>query len=125
MNVTMLKAKIHRATVTHGELNYEGSIAIDGNLLNAAGIRPFEQIHAWNVSNGMRFVTYAIEAEKNSGIISVNGSAARRVQVGDIIIIAAFVGLDERDLSDFVPRLVYVDGENAITHLSSGIAVQS
>lgn len=124
MNLTMLKAKIHRATVTQGELNYEGSIAIDGALLEASGIRPFEQIHAWNVSNGMRFVTYAIEAQRGSGTISVNGSAARRVQVGDIIIIAAFASVDERELDRFDPRLVYVDESNRITRIGSGIAIQ-
>ena len=76
MQLNMLKAKIHRATVTHAELHYEGSIAIDGDLLDAAGIREYEQIHAWNVNNGERFVTYALRAEEGSGIISVNGSAA-------------------------------------------------
>jgi aspartate 1-decarboxylase len=93
MHLNMLKAKIHRATVTHAELNYEGSIAIDGLLLDASGIREYEQIHAWNINNGKRFVTYALRAEEGSGIISVNGSAAHRAQPGDLVIIAAFAQL--------------------------------
>ncbi len=93
MHLNMLKAKIHRATVTHAELHYEGSIAIDGLLLDASGIREYEQIHAWNINNGKRFVTYALRAEEGSGIISVNGSAAHRAKARVIfdVIIAAFV----------------------------------
>lgn len=124
MNLSMLKAKIHRATVTQGELNYEGSIAIDGALLRESGIRPFEQIHAWNVANGMRFVTYAIEAAEHSGTISVNGSAARSVQVGDLLIIAAFATMDEHDLAGFAPKLVYVDHLNRIKRVGTEIPVQ-
>jgi aspartate 1-decarboxylase len=112
MNVTMLKAKIHRVTVTQAELNYEGSIAIDQDLLAASGIRPFEQIHAWNVSNGLRFVTYAIAAEAGSGTISVNGSAARSVQIGDILIIAAFASMADAEAETFKPSLVHVDANN-------------
>ncbi|HET8765629.1 MAG TPA: aspartate 1-decarboxylase, partial [Rhodanobacter sp.] len=97
MLLNMFKSKIHRATVTHAELQYEGSIAIDGDLLDACGIREYEQIHAWDVSNGKRFVTYALRAEEGSGIISVNGSAAHRAQPGDLVIIAAFVGLSEAE----------------------------
>jgi aspartate 1-decarboxylase len=93
MHLNMLKAKIHRVTVTHAELHYEGSIAIDGLLLDASGIREYEQIHAWNINNGKRFVTYALRAEEGSGIISVNGSAAHRAKPGDLIIIAAFAQL--------------------------------
>ena len=108
MHLNMLKCKIHRATVTHAELNYEGSIAIDGNLLDAAGMREYEQIHAWNINNGERFVTYALRAEEGSGIISVNGSAARRVSTGDLVIIAAFVGLNVSRLLE--SRQILVDG---------------
>ena len=103
MHLNMLKAKIHRATVTHAELHYEGSIAIDGLLLDASGIREYEQIHAWNINNGKRFVTYALRAEEGSGIISVNGSAAHRAQTGDLIIIAAFAQLSEAELEKFQP----------------------
>lgn len=124
MLLNMFKAKIHRATVSHAELHYEGSIAIDGNLLDAAGIREYEQIHAWDISNGERFVTYALRAEEGSGIISVNGSAARSVQVGDLIIIAAFAQLNEAELEKFQPTCVYVDADNRITHTNRSIPKQ-
>ena len=124
MQLNMLKAKIHRATVTHAELHYEGSIAVDGDLLDAAGIREYEQIHAWNVNNGERFVTYALRAEEGSGIISVNGSAAHRAQPGDIIIIAAFASLSEAEAAVFKPMLVYVDAHNRITHTNRSIPKQ-
>ena len=114
MHLNMLKAKIHRVTVTHAELHYEGSIAIDGLLLDASGIREYEQIHAWNINNGKRFVTYALRAEEGSGIISVNGSAAHRAQPGDLIIIAAFAQLSEAELEKFQPTLVYADAHNRI-----------
>ena len=124
MHLNMFKSKIHRATVTHAELHYEGSIAIDGNLLDAAGIREYEQIHAWDIDNGQRFVTYALRAEEGSGIISVNGSAARSVQVGDLIIIAAFAQLSEAELEHFQPTCVYVDGNNRISHTNRSIPKQ-
>jgi aspartate 1-decarboxylase len=124
MQLNMLKAKIHRATVTHAELHYEGSIAVDGDLLDAAGIREYEQIHAWNVNNGERFVTYALRAEEGSGIISVNGSAAHRAQPGDIIIIAAFATLSEAEAAVFKPMLVYVDAQNRVTHTNRSIPKQ-
>ena len=126
MQLNMLKAKIHRATVTHAELHYEGSIAIDGNLLDAAGIREYEQIHAWDIDNGNRFVTYALRAEEGSGIISVNGSAARSVQKGDLIIIAAFAALNEAELEQFQPTCVYVapGPGNRIGHTNRSIPKQ-
>ncbi|NII11826.1 aspartate 1-decarboxylase [Oleiagrimonas sp. C23AA] len=124
MQLNMLKAKIHRATVTHAELHYEGSIAIDGNLLDASGIREYEQIHAWNIANGERFVTYALRAEEGSGIISVNGSAARRAAPGDLIIIAAFVALDEAELASYKPSLVYANPDNTISHTNDAIPKQ-
>lgn len=126
MHLNMFKAKIHRATVSHAELHYEGSIAIDGNLLDAAGIREYEQIHAWDIDNGERFVTYALRAEEGSGIISVNGSASRRVQPGDLIIIAAFVQLNEAELEKFQPTCVYIAaGEgNRISHTNRSIPKQ-
>lgn len=125
MHLTLLKAKIHRATVTHAELHYEGSIAIDGLLLDAAGIREYEQIHAWNIANGERFVTYALRAEEGSGIISVNGSAAHRAQPGHLLIVAAFAQLAEAELAQFQPRLVYVDAGNRITHTNRSIPKQA
>ncbi len=126
MHLNMLKAKIHRATVTHAELHYEGSIAIDGLLLDASGIREYEQIHAWNVNNGKRFVTYALRAEEGSGIISVNGSAAHRAKPGDIVIIAAFAQLNEAELEKFQPTCVYIAaGEgNHISHTNRSIPKQ-
>ncbi|AFC86891.1 aspartate 1-decarboxylase [Frateuria aurantia] len=124
MHLNILKAKIHRATVTHAELHYEGSIAIDSLLLEASGIREYEQIHAWNINNGKRFVTYALKAEAGSGIISVNGSAAHRAEPGDLIIIAAFVQMTEEELANFQPSLVYVDGKNAIARTSHAIPTQ-
>jgi len=124
MNLNMLKCKIHRATVTHAELHYEGSIAIDGLLLDAAGMREYEQIHAWNINNGKRFVTYALRAEEGSGIISVNGSAAHRAQPGDLIIIAAFAQMSEAEVEQFQPTLVYVDADNRISHTNRSIPKQ-
>jgi len=125
MQLSLLKAKIHRATVTHSELNYEGSIAIDDLLLQASGIREFEQVHIWDVTNGSRFTTYAIRAEAGSGVISLNGGAARHVQVGDLVIIAAFVGLSAEEAESFQPDLVYVDGQNKITHTNHSIPTQA
>ena len=109
---TLLKSKIHRATVTHCELHYEGSCAIDENLLDAADIAENEQVHLWNISNGERFVTYAIRGARGSGMVSVNGSAARRAAVGDLIIVASFAQLAESELAAYKPRLVFVDAHN-------------
>lgn len=125
MQLTLLKTKIHRAVVTHSELNYEGSIAIDDDLLRATGIREFEQVHIWDVTNGARFTTYAIRAEAGSGIISLNGGAARHVQVGDVIIVAAFAAMSEAEASAFKPKLVYVDAQNRITHTNDTIPAQA
>jgi aspartate 1-decarboxylase len=111
---TLLKSKIHRVAVTDCELHYEGSCAIDENLLEAANISENEQIHIWNIDNGERFVTYAIRGERGSGIISVNGSAARRAAVGDLLIIAAFAQVHEDHVSSFAPQLVFVDEANRV-----------
>ena len=125
MNLTLLKAKIHRAHVTHAELHYEGSCAIDGKLLDISGIREYEQIHIWNVTNGERLVTYAIRADENSGIISINGSAARRAAPGDVIIIAAYAQLSEAEAAAFKPTLVYVDDKNRLSHVKNSISKQA
>ena len=125
MNTIMLKGKLHRVTVTHSELEYEGSCAIDGNLLKTAGIREYEQIEIYNVTNGERFTTYAILAEENSGIISVNGAAAHKANPDDIIIICAYVGLNQQELANFKPKLVYVDDKNQITQTRNTIPVQA
>lgn len=121
---TMLKAKLHRVTVTHSELEYEGSCAIDGKLLDTAGIREYEQIEIYNITNGERFTTYAIRAEDNSGIISINGAAAHKANPGDMIIICAYVGLNQQELLSYKPKLVYVDEKNHITHTRNTIPVQ-
>lgn len=125
MNLSMLKAKIHRATVTRAELHYEGSLAIDGRLLDAAGILEYEQIHVYNVGNGERFVTYAIRAEEGSGEISVNGAAAHRARPGDLVIICAYATMPAAEAAGFAPRLVYVDERNRITHLNRRIPLQA
>ena len=125
MQLNMLKAKIHRATVTHAELHYEGSCAIDGRLLDVSGIREYEQIHIYNIQNGERFVTYAIRAEEGSGIISINGAAAHRASPGDLIIIAAYAELDEAELAKFKPTLCYVDRQNRLTHTNDSIPKQA
>ena len=109
-----LYAKIHRATVTHCELHYEGSCGIDQDLLDASGIKPNEQVHIWNVSNGERFITYAIASPRGSGVISLNGSAARRAHVGDLVIIAAFASVHDDKVDEHVPKLVFVDEGNRI-----------
>ena len=111
---TLHSAKIHRATVTHCELHYEGSCAIDEDLLDAAGLVENEQIHVWNVDNGERLVTYAIRAPRGSGIVSLNGSAARRAAVGDLVIVAAFSQVHETNVATHVPKLVFVDEANRI-----------
>jgi len=125
MHLIMLKAKIHRATVTHAELHYEGSCAIDGALLDLSGIREYEQIHIYNVNNGERFVTYAIRADEGSGIISINGAAAHRASPGDIIIICAYAQLSEAEQVNFKPTLVYVDRHNRLSHTRNSIPKQA
>jgi aspartate 1-decarboxylase len=110
----MLKSKLHRVTTTHSDLHYEGSCAIDELLLEAADIREHEHIDIWNVNNGARFSTYAIRAERGSGIISVNGSAARQAAPGDLLIIASFAQMDDKEIAAHHPRLVYVDAQNRI-----------
>ena len=124
MQSLMLKAKLHKACVSHAELDYEGSCAIDGNLLDSAGIREFEQIQIYNISNGERFTTYAIRAESGSGIISVNGAAAHKANVGDKVIICAFGSYTEAELLNHKPKLVYLDESNTITRSSNNIPVQ-
>ena len=125
MQVTMLKCKLHRGRVTHSELDYEGSCAIDSELMERAGIHEYEQIHIYNVTNGERFVTYAIRAEAGSRVISVNGAAAHKADPGDIVIICAYAGIDRQDLVRFKPSLVYLDEENRVTHTSDSIPVQA
>ena len=125
MQRTMLKSKLHRVHVTHSELHYEGSCAIDENLLEAANISEYEQIHLYNVTNGERFSTYAILAERGSGIISVNGAAAHKAAPGDIMIIASYANYNELELQKFSPQLVYVDEKNRIQSQRNAIPAQA
>jgi aspartate 1-decarboxylase len=124
MQLTVLKCKLHRACVTHSELDYEGSCAIDSDLMARAGIREYEQIQIYNIANGERFTTYAIRAEAGSRTISVNGAAAHKATPGDRVIICAYAGLDEAELVGFKPTLVYLDEHNFVTHTGDSIAVQ-
>ena len=121
---TLLKSKIHRVAVTQCELHYEGSCAIDENLLDAANIVENEQIHIWNINNGERFITYAIKGARGSGMISVNGSAARRANTGDLLIIAAFAQVQEAHVVGHVPQLVFVDAHNQQVGLRHHVPVQ-
>lgn len=125
MQLTMLQAKIHRVRVTQSELHYEGSCAIDDDLLDASGIREYQQIDIYNVSNGERFTTYAIRAARGSRTISVNGAAAHKAQPQDILIIAAYSAYSETELLQFHPRLVYVNEHNEMIAQRDNIAVQS
>ncbi|MBN9331379.1 MAG: aspartate 1-decarboxylase [Comamonas sp. SCN 67-35] len=121
---TLLKSKIHRVRATHCDLHYEGSCAIDEDLLDAAGIVENEQVHIWNVDSGQRFVTYAIKGQRGSGMVSVNGSAARRACVGDLLIIAAFAQVSEEELATHQPRLVFVDEKNRQVSLTHRVPTQ-
>ena len=121
---TLLKSKIHRAAATHCELHYEGSCAIDEDLLDAAGMVENEQVHIWNINNGERFITYAIKGQRGSGMISVNGSAARRASVGDLLIIAAFAQVPEDQVATHQPQLVFVDEHNRQPQLRHHVPTQ-
>ncbi len=125
MQLTVLKAKLHQACVTHAELEYDGSCAIDGLLLDRAGIHEYEQIQIYNITNGERFTTYAIRAEEGSRIISVNGAAAHKAAPGDRVIICSYAGVDEKELARFKPTLVYLDRDNHIVRVRDSIPVQA
>ena len=115
----MLKSKIHRACVTDANINYEGSITIDRKLMEAADILPYEQVQVLNINNGARFTTYAIEGEK--GEICLNGAAARLVIKGDLVIILSYCHVEDDEARDFIPKLVYVDAQNAITETKRAV----
>jgi aspartate 1-decarboxylase len=114
MNRTMLGGKIHRATVTEACLEYEGSITVDADLLDAADIRPNESVHVWNVTNGARLTTYALVGERGSGVVCVNGAAAHHASPGDLVIIATFVSVPDSESAPWSPHVVFVDAENRI-----------
>ncbi len=124
MQITLLKGKLHMACVTQAELWYDGSCAIDADLVRLAGLREFEKIEIYNVDNGERFSTYVILAEAGSKTISMNGAAARRVQVGDRIIIAAYGQCSEQEGDSYKPKLVYLNQDNSVERTSNTIPVQ-
>lgn len=119
MQLTMLKGKIHRAVVKQAELNYVGSITIDPKLMEAAGILEYEQVQIVDVENGNRFETYTIDGEPGSGMICLNGAAARQVQVGDHVIIMEYCQMDAKEAADHKPKVVFVDEENHISRVSN------
>ncbi|MDY4922147.1 aspartate 1-decarboxylase [Frisingicoccus sp.] len=118
MIMTMLKGKIHRATVVQAELDYVGSITIDETLMEASGISEYEQVQIVDVNNGQRFETYVIAGERNSGMICLNGAAARMVQVGDKIIIMCYCGMSPDEMEGYAPKVVFVDEENKVSRIT-------
>ena len=124
MQITLLKGKLHMACVTQAELWYDGSCAIDADLVKLAGLREFERIDLYNVDNGERFSTYVILAEAGSKTISMNGAAARKVQVGDRVIIAAYGQCSEAEAENFKPKLVYLNKDNSVERTTNTIPVQ-
>jgi aspartate 1-decarboxylase len=124
MQLTLLKCKLHRACVTHAELEYEGSCAIDEELMGLAGIREYEQIQIYNLTNGERFTTYAIRAEAGSRVISVNGAAAHKATPGDRVIICAYATMDEAEANVFEPGLVYLNEQNRVLRTGHQIPAQ-
>ncbi len=119
MEIEMLKGKIHRATVTQAELDYVGSITVDEALLGAAGIREYQKVQVVNINNGNRIETYTIAGEKDSGVICLNGAAARHFSPNDLVIIMAYASYNEKDLENYSPKVVFVDDENKIKKISS------
>lgn len=115
MNLTMLKGKIHRATVVQAEIDYVGSITIDADLLDAAGILEYEKVAVADITNGARLETYTIAGERGSGLICLNGAAAKLVNKGDMVIIMAYARMSPEEAAEFRPKVVFVDGENKIT----------
>jgi len=125
MQLTLLKCKLHQARVTHAELEYEGSCAIDETLMKTAGICEYEQIHIYNLANGERFTTYAIRGEAGSRVISVNGAAAHKASRGDRLIICTYAAMSEAEADVFKPSLVYLDEYNRILRTSCRIPAQA
>lgn len=119
MDITVLKGKIHRMTVTQAELDYVGSITLDEQLMDAAGIVEYEQVHVVNVSNGKRLVTYAIAGKRGSGTVCLNGAAAHCADVGDVIIVMAYAQMDTREAAAHRPQVVFVDASNQPTRVST------
>jgi aspartate 1-decarboxylase len=120
--IHLFKAKIHRATVTHADLDYEGSVTVSGELLDAAGIVEHEQVHIWNVTRGTRLVTYALRGDRDSGIICINGAAAHLANPGDKVIIATFAEVDAAEAAGWQPTVVFVDDANRQTGVDAEVA---
>jgi aspartate 1-decarboxylase len=125
VNITLLKAKLHKARVTHSELEYDGSCAIDGRLLDITGIQEYEQIQIYNITNGERFITYAIRAQDGSGIISINGAAAHKADPGDRVIICSYAQFSAHEAALHKPTLVYLNEHNHIARIANAIPVQA
>jgi aspartate 1-decarboxylase len=123
MQRQMLKSKVHRATITDCDVDYVGSITLDPELMRQADMLPNEQVHVWDIENGSRFVTYAIEGEPDSGTVQVNGAAARLVREGDKCIVASFANYDEADLERYSPVVVHVDDDNRVVTIDSDPSV--
>ncbi|MFF0817408.1 aspartate 1-decarboxylase [Rhodococcus sp. NPDC003318] len=119
MNRIMLSGKIHRATVTQADLHYVGSVTIDEDLMEAADLLEGEQVHIVDIDNGARLETYAIAGARGTGVIGINGAAAHLISPGDLVIIMAYRHVDDREAAQFVPRVVHVDGDNAIVELGT------
>ena len=119
MLLTMLKSKIHRATVTQADLNYVGSLTLDPDLMEAADILPHEKVAVVNINNGARFETYAIEGKRGSKVVCLNGAAARLGHVGDLIIILTYAVMDGNEARTYAPKIVHVDASNAVTEVST------
>lgn len=114
MRLNVFKSKIHRATVTHADLHYEGSVTVDSDLLDAANILPYEAVHIWNVTRGTRLVTYALQGPRGSGAICINGAAAHLNRPGDLVILATYADMEPAEARAHVPTVVRVDAENRI-----------
>jgi aspartate 1-decarboxylase len=122
MRLHLFKAKIHRATVTHADLDYEGSVTISGELMDAAGMIEHEQVHVWNVTRGTRLVTYTIRGDDHSGIVCINGAAAHLVEAGDKVILATFAEVEQAEAAGWKPTVVFVDDQNRIVGEGAEIA---
>lgn len=121
MMVTMFKSKIHRATITQADLNYEGSLTLDPDLMEAAGIQVYEQVQVLNINTGDRFATYAILGERGSGVVCLNGAAARKGQPGDLVIVLTYAQVDAEEAAGWEPRVVLVDEKNRISKVTGSI----
>ena len=119
MKKIMLKAKIHNAVVTQADKDYEGSVSVDEDLLDEAGLVPYEQVHIYNITNGERFVTYLIKGKRGSGMVGINGAAVHKANVGDRVILAAFGLMDDEETDFFIPRVLIMDKDNKIKQIKS------